>query len=44
MPRASGAATPELASISDEWNPTDLLAWPAPFLPPTVAAWLACWL
>lgn len=40
----SGVATPELAAISDEWNPTDLLAWPVPFLPPTLAAWLACWL
>ncbi|MBK7948525.1 MAG: hypothetical protein IPK00_07210 [Deltaproteobacteria bacterium] len=40
----SGRETLDLAAISDEWNPTDLFAWPVPFLPPTIAAWLLCWL
>ncbi len=41
---ASGTQTLGLESVIDEWNPTNLLAWPVPDLPPTLAAWLACWL
>lgn len=40
----AGRSTAPLESIGDEWNPTNLLAWPIPFLPPTVAAWAICWL
>lgn len=40
----SGRATLGLEAIADEWNPTNLLAWPVPSLPPTIAAWVVCWL
>lgn len=40
----SGAETMGLEAIIDEWNPTDLLAWPIPMLPPTLAAWALCWI
>ncbi len=40
----SGTNTLALEAVIDEWGPTNLLAWPIPFLPPTVAAWLMCWL
>ena len=33
-----------LAAVRDEWNPTDLLAWPTPDMPPSLAAWLLTWL
>lgn len=41
---ASGAETMGLEAIIDEWNPTDLFAWPVPMLPPTIAAWALCWI
>ena len=41
---ASGRSTLGLEAIADEWNPTNLFAWPVPGLPPTFAAWLVCWL
>lgn len=41
---SSGQETAALEMIADEWNPTNLLRWPTPYLPPTIAAWLACWL
>ena len=40
----SGAETMGLEAIIDEWNPTDLFAWPVPMLPPTIAAWALCWI
>lgn len=40
----AGTETLALASVMDEWNPTNLLGLPVPGLPPTWAAWLACWL
>lgn len=39
----AGRETMALEAVVDEWNPTNLLAWPIPFLPPTLAAWLAAW-
>jgi hypothetical protein len=39
----SGTETMGLEAIIDEWNPTDLFAWPIPSLPPTPAAWVLCW-
>ncbi|MEZ4281504.1 MAG: hypothetical protein R3F21_18015 [Myxococcota bacterium] len=41
---ASGAETMGLEAIIDEWNPTDLFAWPIAMLPPTLAAWGLCWI
>lgn len=40
----SGRETLALEAVIDEWGPTNLLAWPVPALPPTIAAWLVCWL
>ncbi len=40
----SGAETMGLEAISDEWNPTNLFAWPVAMLPPTIAAWALCWI
>jgi len=40
----AGRETLELTAVIDEWGPTNLLAWPRPGLPPSLAAWLVCWL
>ena len=41
---AAGGDTSGLAMVSDEWGRTNLLSWPVPTLPPTIAAWLVVWL
>lgn len=41
---ASGQSTLALGAVVDEWARTDLFALPSGRLPPTWAAWLACWL
>ena len=40
---SAGDETVGLQTVVDEWGPTNLLAWPVPRLPPTVATWLVCW-
>lgn len=40
---SSGTDTLALESVVDEWNATNFLSWPIPFLPPSLAAWLMGW-
>ncbi len=40
----AGGDTLALGAVADEWNATNLFAAPLPYLPPTWAAWVVCWL